>query len=442
MADVYQTNKRPGWSLFLMVMMLGLASIYQQANAQVSNLAFWSSKTVPYSSLAITGGTVVSSTTSDDDNNYTTQNIGFTFNYCGSSYTSVGISANGYIRLGSATSTYYSNVCASQSLTISAGNNDLQGAGLSTSEIRIQTIGTSPNRICVIQFRDWSHYNYVNYTGDIYNFQFRLYEGTNTKVQIVYGPNVSNSPTGYTFTSSAPSTINVGVTGNTTADFSVLTGSDWVNPTVATTASANMNLYNTNVPDSGRTYNWVLMDQVVDSVSTVQRQGNVSLGGTNQAVVAAVWYNRGALNPKVAQSITFNTTGTTNTSDLVAARVFYTGNSATYSSSSSLRQFGSSITSPSGSMYFSDTLSMKTGANYFWLVYDITSSTSALGHSVDATCSNVVDSSGPGRTPIVQAPAGSNLITGPMLGNYTIDPSGSGSTNFTSFDPLPDGSMV
>jgi len=97
----------------------------------------------------ITGGTVLGTGTGVDDNNYTAQAIGFTFNYDGVDYTTLGVNSNGFIFMGPTTPTtgaiYTPISTTSTSMTnnriISALGGDLQG--LASGELRIQTIGTA-----------------------------------------------------------------------------------------------------------------------------------------------------------------------------------------------------------------------------------------------------------------------------------------------------------
>jgi len=140
----------------------------------------------------ITGGTVLGTGTGVDDNNYTAQPIGFTFNYDGVDYTSLGVNSNGFIWFGAtapAANNYnaISTAAPSGSRIIAALSGDLQG--LASGEIRRQTIGTAPNRICVIQ---WSNFRHWNATGDNYNFQIRLYE-TSNRIEIHYGSFTKNA---------------------------------------------------------------------------------------------------------------------------------------------------------------------------------------------------------------------------------------------------------
>ncbi|MFZ4797430.1 MAG: T9SS type A sorting domain-containing protein [Bacteroidia bacterium] len=401
------------------ILVTGLCLLtFNSVRAQVSTLGF-STSVQSYSSLLITG-TVVSSSSTDDDDNYTAQSIGFTFPYAGTNYTTVGISANGFITLGGATSNYNPTPCNSAANYISAMGLDLQGNGLSTSDIRIATIGTAPNRICVIQFRDWGKWSYTTYTSEVYNFQFRLSETTG-QVQIVYG----------TFATNQTQYPQLGMSGATLSDFAIRTNtSTWAATSAATGTTATMTLSSTNLPDSGRTYTWANLPMVFNSVTSTQTIGNAATGTNNNPIIAAVANTTGNLSPKVVYGIDFTTTGSNNiTSNVSAARVLYTGNTSTFSNGAVIRQFGSTITSPSGTLNFTsagDTL--RSGDNYYWLVYDVTS-TATTGDTLDATCIGFTDSIF--RVPTTTSPSGYKLISGAMSGVYTIG--GSGARNYASF---------
>ena len=397
---------------------------FGNAHAQVSTLDY-STSAQSYSALVISGGTLVSSSTSatDDDNNYATQPIGFSFNYGGSSFTSVGISANGYLKLGATTTTSYSAVLSAQTNVISPLNMDLQGKGnAGTSHIRIQTLGSAPNRVCVVQWSDWGLYPSSSNTGETYNFQVRLYETTDA-VQIVYG-NMSTS------TTTSPQ---MGLNGAVVTDFSIRTGntSSWAVNSAATSNTSTMTMTTTNKPDTGRTFTFANLPMVFNGVTTYQVSGNASAGLNNNPILAAVASTTGNLNPKVVYAIDFNTAGSQNLfTNVTAARVLYTGNVASFTPSAVIRQFGIDITSPSGTLSFTsagDTL--RSGNNYYWLVYDIPT-TANLGDTLDATCTSFTDSIT--RIPTVTNPAGQRIISGPLSGVYTIG--GSGSRNYASIN--------
>ncbi len=418
-------KKRKGLRSSLMSILVTALCLltFNSVRAQISTMAFSSTNPGSYAARMITGGQLVStsSASTDDDNTYAAQNIGFNFVWQGNTFSSVGISANGYLKLGGVTANIYSSAPTTQANTISAMNQDLQGAGLSTSNIRIDTVGTAPFRTCVIQFRDWSSYYYN--TSILYNFQIRLNETVNS-VEIVYGPCSNSSYSVWT-----------GVSGATTADYSVLSNStsSWAAPvTSSTVTSGTMTFGSTLVPDSGRTYKWANLPMTFNSVTSVQTIGNAATGTTNNPILAAVANTTGNMFPKVVYGIDFNTTGSNNISNNVAAaKVLYTGNNSTFSSGAVIRQFGSTITSPSGTLNFTsagDTL--RAGDNYYWLVYDLTT-TATNGDTLDGQCVGFTDSMF--RVPTVTNPAGYKLIAGAMSGIYTIGGT-TGPRNYTSFN--------
>lgn len=77
-------------------------------------------------------------------------------------------------------------------------------------------------------------------------------------------------------------------------------------------------------------------------------------------------------------------TGTTSSSDITAARIYYTGNSNVFSSAT---PFGSAI-SPSGSYTIMGVQTLANDTNNFWLTYDI-SFGATLGNMVDGKLNNV-----------------------------------------------------
>ncbi len=190
----------------------------------------------------ITGGTVLGTGTSVDDNNYPGQYIGFTFTYDGTPYTTLGVNSNGFIWFGTsppATATYtpISTTGASGSRIVSALGGDLKG--LATGELRIQTIGTAPNRECVVQ---WSNFRHYGVSGDNYNFQIRLHEADG-RIEIHYGA----------FTKDATNrAYQVGLRGTGNTDFNNrTTTTHWSASTAGTVNTATMSLTTTVLPTSG-----------------------------------------------------------------------------------------------------------------------------------------------------------------------------------------------
>jgi len=76
------------------------------------------------------------------------------------------------------------------------------------SSLRIATIGTAPNRVCVIQWKDFRN-SYDNPALTVLNFQIRLYETTNV-VEVRFGPTVWKDIGG---------SAQVGLGGRTNEDF-------------------------------------------------------------------------------------------------------------------------------------------------------------------------------------------------------------------------------
>jgi hypothetical protein len=151
------------------------------------------------------------------------------------------------------------------------------------------------------------------------------------------------------------------------------------------------------------------------SSTTSQITGPVGVGFTNQPIIRLEVTMQGAADPLSLTSITFNTTGTTNVSDIASAKVYYTGTSTTFSTTT---QFGSTINNPSGTMTFTGSQQLQAGTNYFWLVYDISSSATE-GNFVDAQCTGFSIGSN-NYTPSVTNPSGAREIRGPRIGTYTV----------------------
>jgi hypothetical protein len=247
------------YTICLFIVMLSAS-----ANAQVSLYDF-TQTTSTYT--PIVGGSVVATATtasgagSLDDINYTlpTSTIPFNFNFSGAVYTGYVINTNGYITFGStspstngylplSTTTPYSGA-------VSAMGGDLNsyfitGNTSQTGEIRQQTIGTSPNRIHVIQYKNFRIKSSATTFGAAMNFQIRLFE-TSNKVEIVYAFSG-------TFGSA---TYQVGLRGaNNTyptniKNRSVVTGSqNWATSINGTSNAVTCQLSSTLAPASGLTF--------------------------------------------------------------------------------------------------------------------------------------------------------------------------------------------
>ncbi len=151
------------------------------------------------------------------------------------------------------------------------------------------------------------------------------------------------------------------------------------------------------------------------SSTTTQITGAVGVGFTNQPIIRLEVTMQGAADPLSLTSITFNTTGTTNTADIASAKVYYTGISSTFSTST---QFGTTVTNPSGTFTITGNQQLSAGTNYFWLVYDVSASATE-GNFLDAQCTGFVVG-GTSYTPSVTNPTGNREIRGPRVGTYTV----------------------
>lgn len=118
----------------------------------------------------------------------------------------------------------------------------------STFGIRFQTIGTSPNRTLVIQWTGWQRYTTSGGFGELYNFQIRLNETTNT-INVVYN---IQGPTSITST-----TFQIGLRGTSNTNFNNrTTTTNWASTTAGTLNSSTATLSSTVKPTSGLTYTW------------------------------------------------------------------------------------------------------------------------------------------------------------------------------------------
>jgi hypothetical protein len=212
-----------------------------QISAQVSSYAF-SQSAGTYT--AITGGTVLGVAT-NDDTSFPAIPIGFSFVFNGVSHTQIGIQSNGWISLSGGTMTNSWNPLSTGAINnvISAFGGDLQGNTVS-GELSYQLSGAAPNQVLTIQWKDYRHFAS---TGDIYNFQIKLYETTNV-IEMIYG----------SFTQNATNrTREVGLRGASNAAFANrTTTTNWSATTAGLTNNANCTLTTAITPSSGLTFTW------------------------------------------------------------------------------------------------------------------------------------------------------------------------------------------
>ncbi|MBL7924299.1 MAG: T9SS type A sorting domain-containing protein [Bacteroidia bacterium] len=242
-----------------------------KSNAQVSAYNF-TQMTGTYT--AITGGTVIatasgtSGAASLDDVIYDLPagTIPFSFQFNSTAYTGCKVSTNGFITFGATapsangSTTGYTPISATTAYSGAAsalGRNlnayFFSGVPAQTGELRYQTLGTTPNRTFVIQWKNFKTFNTSGATfGPVLNFQVRLKETSNA-IEFVY--NCSGA-----FTSSL---AQVGLRGATNGfpsnvnNRSVANGvNTWINSVAGTSNAATCEFSSSLMPPSGLTYSF------------------------------------------------------------------------------------------------------------------------------------------------------------------------------------------
>ncbi len=191
--------------------------------------------------------------------------IGFDFTFNETSFDRIGINTNGWITLGNSALTPSVNMQSSSTTTPLSGTStatpnylrsriagfarDLQAQVGAT--IRVETIGTAPNRVCVIQWKNYKRYGSSYTNVDNLNFQIRLYE-TSNEVKIAFGTFITTSATS--------TTGQVGMGGSIPGIFLARTSTtSWSASAPATANNATMTLSNSVFPESGLTYTYTRM---------------------------------------------------------------------------------------------------------------------------------------------------------------------------------------
>ncbi len=182
-----------------------------------------------YSSIAGTG-TLIGSLACDDCGAAGIP-IGFTFNFCGVSYTTCQVNSNGVVSLSNTGASFIvdaANISGAGWLMPMWADNAGIGGGGSSPACYYQTTGAPGNRVFTVEWADWAVCCFSDY---FMNFQIKLYEGTN-RVEYCYG----------TFVSSPSGTIGI---ANSTTDFQTLPS------TASPTTNTSFNDYACTLPSSG-----------------------------------------------------------------------------------------------------------------------------------------------------------------------------------------------
>ncbi len=407
-----------GATLIVLMMLLGVA---QTAFAQVSAYTF---AQTAGTYAPITGGTVVVATTpvptgatAVDDTNYSAV-IPFSFTFNAVSYTSVTVNSNGSLHFGTfAANTGFSgpiSVASAYAGVISGLGGDLQQRFASPiGELRTETTGIAPNRVFVVQFKDWAEYT-SGAQLDNYNFQIRLLENGN-RVEVVYGAFTVGTVTG----------LEVGLRGTTNADFNnraVAAAGTWAASTAGAANTAAAQLSATVKPASGQTYTWtpgtgcstITLGTVVATNATV---------GTPYSLNAAATASTGTLSytitPALPAGLALNPTsglisGTPTTATLV---VNYSVTASTSASCTSPKAYSFGVNNANGCPLIIvgpafTTLSAPVGANVAGYQFTVTGGTAPQTFAVTGTLPPGLSLSSSGLlTGTIGGPAGAYVAT-------------------------------
>jgi hypothetical protein len=132
---------------------------------------------------------------------------------------------------------------------------------------------------------------------------------------------------------------------------------------------------------------------------------NVAVGTGDVEIIGIKVETNNTANPLNLTKLILSTQGTTDASDISSAKVYYTGSSSTFATTS---QFGSTVSSPSGSFTVNGTQTLQAGTNYFWLAYDV-STTATVNNTLDAKCDSITVG-GISYEPSVVNPNGSRTL--------------------------------
>ena len=175
------------------------------------------------------------------------------------------------------------------------------------------------------------------------------------------------------------------------------------------------------------------VNMVYSATNVTQITSNVNAGSTRQEVLRVNIVTTGQLAAPNATQLVFTTLGTTNIGDITNARVYYTGSSSTFASTS---QLGATVAVPPNdptSMTFNFTRALAEGDNNFWIAYDVVA-TAPGGNAIDA---KLVSTTVAGTTYTLNAdPSGSRPIVASTPMVFVS------STVVQNSNPLPVGSVL
>ena len=329
----------------------------------------------------------------------------------------------------------HSDIAYNSARLISGGNGTGSGTGYG-----IYHYGESTNYSCNVvnnitsyegtgTFRPFYNYYYESFNTVDYNLSYRVGSGTTEwRWDGTYYTTLSALKSAVPAQHQSSLEGDPGFFSNVDLHSTSLNAYQKAVPVVGITDDFDGDTRSTTVPCIGADEFTVSTMAYSSSTVTQASTAFAPAGFTDQEIIAIEVDVTGSLSPINATSFCLTTTGTTATADLAGAKIYYTGRTNSYSTSN---LFGS-VVSPSGTFTINGSQALEgPGTNYFWLAYDIAAS-APTGNYVDAQCTSVTVAS-TAYAPTVTNPTGSRMIIAPMNGIYTINPTGTGSRNYTSF---------
>lgn len=152
-----------------------------------------------------------------------------------------------------------------------------------------------------------------------------------------------------------------------------------------------------------------------DSVMVAKNNVNALVGVANQPVVNIQVYTSGVTGTQNATQFNLSTLGSTNVASIAAAKIYYTGSSTTFNTTT---PFGTIVVNPSGSFSITGFQPLVQGMNNFWLAYDIAPA-AVVGNIVDGTVNGLIVSSVT-QTSLNGNPTGTKTIAAPLAGTYIV----------------------
>ena len=358
----------------------------------------------------ISGGTI-SSAAGDDGSEIVA--LPFPFNFADSVFTTAKISTNGWVQLGAA----YNGAGNINDLANPAYKNfiaplwdDLYADA--QSEISYKTVGAYPARYFVVQWKNirWQDSFITNRKS--FQVIFSEFDGS---MIFSYG---SSSGNGDISCSIGITNINGGL-------------NNFISVSLSSPLPDFFSLSNT-VSDNNISPLSLLPENTQIIFFPINNYGPVKLyqvpdtlfaGTPNQKIIGILHCRHPGpvLTPPWMTKLKFNTTGTSNTSDILRAKLYSTGYNPQFSTQ---HQIGATVENPGNEFEIGNLSHIYYGVDkavYFWLVFDI-APTAQIGNMIDATCT-LIESQGccPSVIPDTALAAGYHVVgNGGVSGTFKI----------------------